>query len=135
MERRVSPATGLRPLALFGLPADFFTPPRDPAAPEKLRLEWAPRGAFQLHGDAGLQAEFRAALGLYEAAEIAAARARRCGDVRGFFQHTTETHRRLAALEGFDLTPGDLRRLQARAKRRVREVLRQDRQTAKLAAD
>jgi hypothetical protein len=115
MEHRLSARPGLRPLALCGLPADFFVAPRDPAA---LRLDWPRRGpGFRLSGDADLQAAFRLALAEYEAAEAAAAQARRSGDIRGFFQHMTETHRRFAALQGFDLPAGDLARLQAQAHR------------------
>jgi hypothetical protein len=131
MERRMTIVAGLRPLALFGLPADFFVPPRDPAAPEPLRLEWPRRGPGpRLHGDAGLQAAFRTALADYEAAEAAAACARRCGDIRGFFQHMTETHRCYAALEGFELPPADLLRLQAQSRRRAAEAGRRECQAA-----
>jgi len=117
MEHRVTMA-GVRPLALRGLPADFFAPPRDPAAPEPLAIAWPRRGsAFRLSGDAGLQTEFRAALAAYEAAEVAAVASRLSGDVRGFFQHMTETHRCFAALERFGLPAGDLSKLQALARR------------------
>ncbi|MCO6418174.1 hypothetical protein JYK14_18685 [Siccirubricoccus sp. KC 17139] len=125
MERRMTPLAGVRPLALLGLPADFFVPPPDPAAPEKLRLEWPRRGKGpRFHGDAGLQAAFRQALAEYEAAELAAARARVSGDLRGFFQNMTETHRCYAALEAFDLPPADLARLQKQCRRRAARALR-----------
>jgi hypothetical protein len=131
---RMSTLPGIRPLLLSRLPADFFASPRDPAAPEPLRLEFPRRGAgFRLHGDAGLQASFRAALAEYEAAEAAAARARCSGDVRGFFAATTETHRCFAALEGFDLPRADLARLQAQARRRAREISRRDREVDEAA--
>jgi len=118
MERRVSTVAGLRPLALHGLPADFFEAPCDPAQPEPLAISWPRRGgAFRLTGDAGLQAQFRAALAAYEAAEVAAVLARLSGDVRGFFQHMTETHRHFAALRAFGLAAADLSRLQASARR------------------
>ncbi len=116
------PLAGVRPLALLGLPADFFAPP---AAPAPLRLEWPRRGPGpRLSGDAGLQAAFRQALAEYEAAEAAAARARVSGDLRGFFQHMTETHRCYAALEAFDLPASDLARLRAQCRRRVARALR-----------
>src|SRR5690349_13877452 len=125
MERMTS-LPGIRPLALARLPADFFAPPRDPAAPEPLRLEWPRRGTeFRLTGCPARQAAFRAALAEYEAAEAAAALARRGGDLRGFFAAMTETHRCTAALEAFDeLPPSDLARLQLLA----REAARRDRQ-------
>ncbi len=125
---RMSSLPGIRPLVLSRLPADFFASPRDPATPEPLRLEWPRRGpGFRLHGDAALQAAFRAALAEYEAAEGAAARARCSGDVRGFFSATTETHRCIAALEGVDLPRADQARLQAQARRRAREAARRER--------
>jgi len=83
-----------------------------------------------LHGCTGLQAAFRAALADYEAAEAAAACARRCGDIRGFFQHMTETHRCYAVLEGFKLPASDLARLQAQSRRRASEAGRRERQAA-----
>jgi len=116
---------GLRPLVLPRLPADFFAPKPDPSAPAPLRLDWPRRGPGpRLTGDAGLQAAFCAALAEYEAAELAAAQARRCGDLRGFFQHMTETHRCYAALEAFDLPPADLARLQAQSRRRATAAMR-----------
>lgn len=128
MDRRTATVPGIRPLVLPRLPADFFAAPRDPASPEPLHLEFHRRGAgFRLTGDAGLQAAFRAALAEYEAAEAAAALARRSGDVRGFFAAVTETHRRFAALESFDLPRPDLARLQAQARRRGREMARRER--------
>lgn len=126
---RLSTLPGIRPLALARLPADFFAPPRDPQAPEPLRLEWPHRGAaFRLTGCPSLQAAFRAALVEYEAAEAAAALARRSGDLRGFFAAMTETHRCTAALDAFDLPATDLARLQALARRRAREAARRERQ-------
>jgi hypothetical protein len=120
---------GIRPLALLRLPADFFAPPPDPAAPAPLGLEWPRRGAaFRLTGCPKLQAAFRAALAEYEAAEGAAARARCSGDLRGFFAATTETHRGFAALDAFGLPAADLGRLQALARRRAREAARRERQ-------
>ena len=116
MEHRTTLA-GIRPLALSRLPADFFAPQPDPAAPEKLAMVWPPRGPFRLTGDAALQTEFRAALAAYEAAEAAAVTARVTGDVRGFFQHMTATHRCFAALQGFDLPASDLSLLQALVRR------------------
>jgi hypothetical protein len=128
MERIVS-LPGIRPLALARLPADFFAPPRDPMAPEPLRLEWPRRGTgFRLLGDPALQRDFRAALAEYEAAESAAALARRSGDLRGFFAAMTEIHRCTATLDGFDLPTSDLARLQAQARRRAREAARRERQ-------
>ena len=92
---------GIRPLALPRLPADFFAPPPDPAAPAPLGLEWPRRGAtFRLTGCPLCQAAFRAALAEYEAAEAAAALARCSGDLRGFFAATTETHRVLRRARG-----------------------------------
>ena len=125
---RVTSLPGIRPLALPRLPADFFAPPRDPAAPEPLGLEWPRRGAaFRLSGCPTLQAAFRAALAEYEAAETAAALARRSGDLRGFFAAMTETHRCYAALEGFGIAGADLARLQVLARRRGREAARRER--------
>jgi hypothetical protein len=125
MERRMTTLAGLRPLVLPRLPADFFDPKPDPTAPEKLRLDWPRRGPGpRLAGDAALQAAFRAALAEYEAAEAAAAEARRSGDIRGFFQHMTETHRCYAALEAFDLPPADLARLQTQSRRRAAAAAR-----------
>ncbi|MCB4821787.1 hypothetical protein [Roseicella aerolata] len=119
---------GIRPLALPRLPADFFAAPRDPAAPQPLRLDWHRRGpGFRLQGDAALQQAFRAALADYDAAEAAAARARLSGDIRGFFAAMTETHRCYAALEGFDLPAADLARLLAQSRRRAREAARRER--------
>ncbi|RAI58573.1 hypothetical protein [Roseicella frigidaeris] len=119
---------GIRPLALPRLPADFFAPPRDPAAPEPLSLEWPRRsGVFRLAGCPARQAAFRAALAEYEAAETAAALARRSGDLRGFFAAMTETHRCYAALEGFGIAGADLARLQVLARRRGREAARRER--------
>src|SRR4051794_18067982 len=131
---RMSSLPGIRPLVLSRLPAEFFASPRDPAAPEPLRLDFPRRGpGFRLQGDAGLQAAFRAALAEYEAAEAAAARARCSGDVRGFFAATTETHRCFAALEGFDLPRTGLSRLQAHARRRARELARREREVDEAA--
>jgi hypothetical protein len=128
MERRIT-VPGIRPLALPRLPADFFLSPRDPAAPEPLRLEWPRRGgAPRLSGCPSLQAAFRAALAAYEAAEAAAAIARCSGDLRGFFAATTETHRGFAALEAFGLPAADLARLQAIARRHARDAARRERQ-------
>src|SRR4051812_26889831 len=119
---------GIRPLALPRLPADFFAPPPDPAAPAPLGLEWARRGAaFRLTGCPLRQAAFRAALAEYEAAEAAAALARCSGDLRGFFAATTETHRCFAALEAFALPTAHLTRLQAQARRRARDAARRER--------
>ena len=130
MERRLSLVPGIRPLALPGLPADFFTAPRDPAAPEPVRLEWPRRGpGFRLSGDAAGQAAFRAALAAYEAAEAQVALARLSGDVRGFFGSMTGIHRCFAALEGFGLPEADLVRLQALARRRALDAARRDRRT------
>ncbi len=122
---------GLRPLTLLPLPPGFFDVPPDPDAPEPLSISW-PRsgGPFRLQGDAALQASFREALHAYEAAELAAARARLSGDVRGFFQHVTETHRCIAALEGFELPAGDLGRLQAQTRRRAAASARRERRAA-----
>lgn len=120
---------GIRPLALPRLPADFFAPPRDPAAPAPLGLEWPRRGtAFRLTGCPAQQAAFRAALADYEAAEAAAALARCSGDLRGFFTATTETHRSFAALEAFGLPGSDLARLQTLARRRAKDAARRERE-------
>ena len=127
-------AAGLRPLTLLPLPPGFFDVPPDPDAPEPLAISWpGSGGSFRLQGDAALQAAFRAALGAYEAAELAAARARLSGDVRGFFQNVTETHQRFAALEGFDLPASDLGRLQAQIRRRAAATARRERRTAPAA--
>src|SRR5215208_6557972 len=126
---RMSSLPGIRPLALARLPADFFAPPRDPAAPEPLRLEWPRRGSqFRLTGYPARQAAFRIALAEYEAAEAAAALARCSGDLRGFFAATTETHRCFAAPEGFGLPGADLARLQAIARRHAKDAARRDRE-------
>lgn len=126
---RLTTLPGVRPLALARLPADFFAPPRDPTAPEPLRIEWPRRGtAFRLTGCPVRQAAFRAALAEYEAAETAAALARCSGDLRGFFASMTETHRCTAALDVFDLPPSDLARLLSLARRRAREAVRRERQ-------
>ena len=120
---------GIRPLALPRLPADFFAPAPDPAAPVPLGLEWPRRGAaFRLTGCPKLQAGFRAALAEYEAAEAAAALARCSGDLRGFFAATTGTHRCFAALEGFGLPGADLARLQVLARRHAKDAARRDRE-------
>jgi len=120
---------GIRPLALPRLPADFFAPVPDPAAPTPLGLEWPRRGtAFRLTGCPTRQAEFRAALAAYEAAETAAALARCSGDLRGFFAATTETHRGFAALQAFGLPAADLARLQGVARRHAATAARRERQ-------
>lgn len=126
---RISTLPGIRPLALPRLPADFFASPRDPAAPEALRLDWPRRGnTWRLTGDAALQCGFRAALAEYEAAEAAAALARCSGDLRGFFTAMTETHRCFAALEACGLPVADLARLQVLARRRAMDAARRERQ-------
>ena len=128
MDRRSTMATGLRPLRLQALPPGFFDAPAAADAPEPLALAWPARGgAPRITGDAALQAAFRAALEDYEAAMHAAALARTGGDVRAFFGHVTETHRRAAALEAFDLPPADLDRLQDRVRRRAQAAARRSR--------
>ncbi|MDO9709609.1 hypothetical protein [Paracraurococcus lichenis] len=124
---------GIRPLALPRLPADFFLAPRDPAAPEPLRLEWPRRGPFRLKGDPSRHEAFRAAFAEYEAAEAAAAHCRCHGDLRGFFAAMTETHRCYAALEAFELPAADLARLQGLARRHARDALRRERRDAEAA--
>lgn len=134
MERRTSVVPGIRPLALPRLPADFFLPPCDPSAPEKLRIEWPKRGpGFRLKGDPARHDAFRTAVAAYETAELAAAHARHCGDIRGFFAAMTETHRCYAALESFELPAADLARLQAGARRRARDAARRERREAEAA--
>lgn len=130
----MSAVPGIRPLALPRLPADFFLAPRDPSAPEPLRIEWHRRGpGFRLKGDPGKHEAFRAAVAEYEAAEAAAAHARHCGDIRGFFAAMTETHRCYAALEAFELPAADLARLQSGARRRARDAARRERREAEAA--
>lgn len=131
MERRLQTVPGVRPLFLPRLPADFFLAPRDPAAPEPLRIEWHRRGpGFRLGGDPSRHEAFRAAYAEYEAAEIAAAHCRLSGDIRGFFAAQTETHRCYAALEAFDLPAADLARLQAQVRRRAKDAARRERREA-----
>ncbi|MBK1662029.1 hypothetical protein [Paracraurococcus ruber] len=125
---------GIRPLVLPRLPADFFLAPRDPAAPEPLRLEWPKRGpGFKLAGDPAKHAAFRAAVAEYEAAELAAAHGRLCGDIRGFFAAQTEIHRCYAALEAFDLPAADLARLQSHARRRAKDAAQRERREGEAA--
>lgn len=131
MDRRSTLAPGLRPLRLQDLPPGFFDAPPPPGAPEPLSLTWPTRGgAPRLRGDAATQAAFRAALEAYEAAIRAATQARTGGDPRGFFGHVTETHRRAAILEGFDLPQADLDRLTDQVRRRAEAAARRTRSVA-----
>lgn len=128
MDRRTTMATGLRPLRLQALPPGFFDAPPPADAPEPLALAWPTRGGTpRVSGDAALRAAFHAALAAYEEAVQAAALARTGGDLRGFFDHVTETHRRAAALETFDLPPADLDRLQDQVRRRAQRAARRTR--------
>ncbi len=128
MDRRSTMAPGLRPLRLQALPPGFFDAPPPAGAPEPLALAWPARGgAPRMTGDAVLQAALREALDAYEAAVRDATLARTGGDVRAFFRHVTETHRRAAALEAFDLAPADLDRLQDQVRRRAQAAARRGR--------